>query len=91
MRWRGVRDGITPPSILNAREEQPARRYVKPGNNATEPKFYTRGKYVLRTHWEGGAFVYDILRSGMLVSSGFDLLSRSEEKALQKIMERFYS
>ncbi len=90
---RGNQAGITPQCVINASASaaQPVCGYVKPASVATETKTYSRGRYIIRTHWEGAAFVYDVLRSGTLLASGFDLLSGGEEAALQKITERFYS
>lgn len=48
------------------------------------------GRFVIRMERQGGSFVYDIFRSGLLVACGFDSLSRDEETALGGITDRLY-
>jgi hypothetical protein len=58
---------------------------------ASAPKSYTFGRYIIRTFWRGRLLVYDVMtKGGMLVAAGFDMASGSEEKALEGITDRLY-
>jgi hypothetical protein len=47
------------------------------------------GRYVIRTEWRGKTLLYEVLtKSGQLVAAGIDLLSVSEERALEGIADR---
>lgn len=51
--------------------------------------FYYRGRFAIRTEWEGGTLLYDVFsNTGRIVAAGFDMLSGNEETALEGILSR---
>jgi hypothetical protein len=52
-------------------------------------RFHFRGRFVIRTEWDGSTMLYDVsTKGGLLVSSGFDSLSFNERAALDGIVNR---
>jgi len=44
----------------------------------------TRGEFCIRTEWQCGTLLYEVfLNSGLIVATGFDMLSLNEEEAVE--------
>jgi hypothetical protein len=55
----------------------------------TGERSHYRGSFVIRTEWQGNTLLYEVsTRSGLLVSTGFDMLSLDEQTAVQAIVDR---
>ena len=52
-------------------------------------KMHTAGRYTVRTAWNGRTLSYDVMLNGsFLVAAGFDMLSASEDAAIEKLLAR---
>ena len=52
-------------------------------------QFHYRGRFVIRTEWEGRTLQYEVFyNTGLIVAVGFDMLSGDEETALEGILSR---
>jgi len=51
--------------------------------------FHYRGEFCIRTEWQCGTLLYEVfLNSGLIVATGFDMLSLNEEEAVEAILSR---